>query len=291
MSGGYIPTMWAPKLLIKFYEKTVMSDIANTDYEGVIANQGDTVTINERPTITINDYVKGQELDIEHPDPDNLTLTIDKGKSYSFAVNDVDSKQSIIKFTDDWTDDASRNLKISIETGIFADIYSDADSTNAGASAGAISGDIDLGVAGTPIALTSANIVEHLLNMGICLDENNVPDENRWALLPAWACARLKDSDIKDASLTGDSTSPIRNGMIGKVDRFKIYNSNLVHNSSGEFDIMAGHTSALTFAAQITKAESARIEKGFGTLFKGLTVYGYEVVKPTALVHSVVDKS
>jgi len=34
LSGNYIPEIWSGRLLIKFYERTVLAQIANTWYEG-----------------------------------------------------------------------------------------------------------------------------------------------------------------------------------------------------------------------------------------------------------------
>jgi len=31
-SGSFIPTLWSGKLLAKFYQNTMLSEIANTDY-------------------------------------------------------------------------------------------------------------------------------------------------------------------------------------------------------------------------------------------------------------------
>ena len=55
-SGTFIPQLWSQKLNAKFYANTMMTEIANTDWEGEIANQGDTITIRTAPSITINDY-------------------------------------------------------------------------------------------------------------------------------------------------------------------------------------------------------------------------------------------
>jgi hypothetical protein len=54
---------------------------------------------------------------------------------------------------------------------------------------------------------------------------------------------------------------------------------------------MAGHKSGISFAAQMTKMESLRAESTFGTLVRGLNVYGYKVLKPEALVHLYIYKS
>jgi len=289
-AGTLINEIWAPKFLIKFYEATVMNSIANTEYEGTISNQGDTVHINITPDITINDHVKGQKLVYEHPASSLVDLLIDKGKSYSFACSDIDKKQSPLNFIEKWTDDASKQMKISIERSIYADIYSDADSANAGNTAGLLSGDIVLGATGSPVTVTNANIIDYILRLGLCLDEQDVPAEERWCILPANMCKLLKDSDLKDASLAGDGNkSSLITGRIGIIDRFEIFNSNLLTLTTDGADtvanIIAGHKSALTFASQLVENEVIRAEQEFADYARGLQVYGYKVVKPTALCH------
>lgn len=296
LSGGYIPEVWAPKLLVKFYEKTILAQVSNTDYEGMIQEQGDTVNIQLLPDITIFDHAIGQDLDYENPSPSSTTLDIDKGKGYAFAVPTVSKKQSMIDFVNKWTEDASKQMKISMERSIFADIYSDADSTNAGATAGAIQEDIDLGSSGSPIALTSTNIVDYLVErVSVCLDENDVPDDDRFAIIPAWMAAKMKTSELKEASLTGDGKSTLRTGKVGELDRFSVYSSNLLattSDGSGEtaYNLICGQKSALTFAAQLTENEIIDNPKAYGKLARGLMVYGYQVVKGTALVHGYVYK-
>ena len=80
-SGILIPNkVWAGKLLVKFYEATVLGDIANTEYEGEISDMGDNVVIRTTPSITIRDYSKGGNLTVERPEPEIKELPIDKGK-------------------------------------------------------------------------------------------------------------------------------------------------------------------------------------------------------------------
>lgn len=96
----------------------------------------------------------------------------------------------------------------------------------------------------------------------------------------------LKKSDLKLAYLTGDSTSPIRNGVVGNIDRFKVMSSNLLSvDSSGGADdgktfCLAGHPKFATFASQFVKTETVRLESTFGDGVRGLKVYGYKVVTP-----------
>ena len=127
--------------------------------------------------------------------------------------------------------------------------------------------------------------------MGTVLDEANAPEENRFLVIPAKMAGMIKKSDLRDASLTGDSTSVMRNGRLGMIDRFTLYMSHNLPNTNGTFSIYAGHKMGLTFASQMTNMESLRSESTFGTVIRGLQVYGFKVVKPEALALGVVTLS
>lgn len=247
---------------------------------------GDKVIIRTVPTLTIRDYVKGQNLQVEQPESPNVELLIDKGKYFAFAANDIDKIQSDIKLIDMWSKDASEQLKITVDKSILSTVYADAHASNRGLTAGAESAAYSLGVTATPIALTKDNVLDKIIDLGSVLTEQNVPEEGRWIVLPTWAANMLKKSDIKDASLTGDGTSTLRNGRLGMIDKFTIYVSNnytSVLDTVACYNILAGHNSAITFATQMTKMETLRNPNDFGDIVRGLQVYGFEVIKPEAL--------
>lgn len=287
----FIPEIWSGKMIEKFYDATVLAAIANTDYEGEIKKQGDKVHIRTVPTATIRDYSRGTPITYERPDSTNVELEIDKGKYYAAEIDDVSAHQQDIKVMDKWATDASEQMKIAIDTDVLADIYTDAHALNKGAGAGRISGNINLGVAGSPLALTPATVLDLIVDAGTVLDEQNIPESGRYMVIPAWMAGMIKKSDLKDASLAGDSTSIMRNGRIGMIDRFTLYSSNLLNQSDGDFDIIAGHKNALTFASQMTEMESLRLESYFGSAVRGLQVFGYKVIDPTALVHIVATRA
>lgn len=287
-SMRYVPALYSGKLLVKFYARSVVAAISNTDYEGEIKEQGDTVYIRTVPDITIRDHTKGQALVHEQPTSTPTSLLIDQGKYWAFATNKVDDKQTDIKkYTEKWTDDASKQLKIAIDTDILGTVYASAHASNQGATAGAISGNINLGVTGTPVGLDSTNVLSYIVSAGQVLDEQNVPEEGRWMVIPAWMCSLIKLSDLKDASLAGDATSILRNGRLGMIDTFTLYKSNLLSTTTDGANtctnIIFGTNHAITFASQLTENENLRNPFGFGTLFRGLQVYGFEEIKPEAL--------
>lgn len=297
-SGNFIPEIWSGKLIENFYDATVLAAIANTDYEGEIKSQGDTVNIRTQPNITIRDYVKGQNLVVENPDKPKLQLVIDKGEYFACVEDDIDRVQTDVKLMDMWSKDASEQMKIKIDQRVLVDMLPDISALNKGATAGAVSAAFNLGTTGSPLTVTkdgsggSTSVTDLVVDMGTVLDEANCPEQNRFLVIPARMAGLIKKSELKDASLTGDSQSPLRNGRLGMIDRFTIYVShNLKVTSSTKYHIIAGTKMGLTFASQMTEMETIRSETTFGDIIRGLQVYGYKVVKPEALVESVVSFS
>jgi hypothetical protein len=287
-SGNFIPEIWSGKLIENFYDATVLAAISNTDYEGEIRSHGDTVNIRTSPEITIKTYVKGQTLSVENPDKPKLQLLIDKGEYFACIEDDVDKVQSDINMMDTWSKDASEKMKIKIDQRVLTDILPDISALNKGNSAGRISGNLALGTTGSPIAVTKTNVIDLIVDMGTVLDEANSPESDRFLVIPAKMAGYIKRSDLKDASLTGDSMTPLRNGRLGMIDRFTIYVSHNLNVSSGKFSVIGGHKMGFTFASQMTNMETIRSETTFGNIIRGLQVYGYKVVKPEALSQAVI---
>jgi hypothetical protein len=304
-SGTFIPTLWSSKLIEKFYNTTVLNVMANTDYEGEIKSQGDQVNIRTRPTLTINDYQAGQELAVQRPTSNIVSLNIDKGKYWNAIVDDVMETQSDINMMNIWAEDASEQMKIQIDTDVLGNIAVDVDASNQGNIAGAISGSLQLGVAAAGAGTTATqilatgggdgstsirNAVDFIVDLNQALDEQNIPETGRYVILPAWFCNRIKTGELKDASIAGDSTSILRNGRVGMIDRTTVYVSNLLPRDNLEWTVFAGHQHGLTFASQVTKTETIRAERTFGHMMRGLQVYGYKVVDGTGLAVGIVKQ-
>ena len=290
-SGNFIPEIWSGKLQAKFYKTTVFSEIANNDWEGEIKGQGDKVKIRTIPTITISNYTKGMNLTNQVPDSAPIELNIDQGKYFSLVLDDVDAVQTDLKLMDIFTNDATEQMKIAIDGDILNGVKAAAAAANKGATAGAISGNINLGTDASPRAVTKANVLDLILDMGQVLDEQNVPETGRWLVIPAWMGTAIKNSDLRQAYLTGDQQSPLRTGKVGMIDRFTVYlSNNLPKTNDGDSFIMAGTRDAISFASQMTNVETIRAQSTFGNIVRGLNVYGYGVTKPEALVNAVVVK-
>jgi hypothetical protein len=265
-AANFVPEIFSKKLQAKFYASSVLPMVSNTDYEGEISGQGDKVIIRTVPNVTVADYTG--TISYQDVTTSNIELLIDKAKSYAFKVDDIQRAQSDIAYWTEASKDASESMRIAVETDFLANVVTGATST------------VDDG------AVTASTILDAVLEAARRMDELNIPDSDRFILLPPWAIEMLKKSDLKLAYLTGDSASPIRNGVVGNIDRFKVMSSNLLNvDSSGGADdgktfCLAGHPKFATFASQFVKTETVRLESTFGDGVRGLKVYGYKVVTP-----------
>lgn len=310
-SGTFIPSIWSSKLNAKFYAASVYGDIANTDWEGEIKGMGDKIVINNPPSITVSDYTVGSGLTYQVPTPDTIELTIDKGKAFAFQINNVLDYQAKPELLDMFSADAAEQMRTAIDSTVLYHTFNQGAAANKGATAGAKSASYDLGTDDTPVTLTAANVLQKILELASVLDEQNVPDSDRYVVIDPYTRTLLLQSNLAQAQFMGDATSAVRNGLIGTIDRFKIYVSNqlpkaiLATNSpwlSGDGSensvtstgdvkrraIVAGHKSAITFASQITEMETVPNPTDFGKYVRSLNVFGYKMVKPEGFALMVV---
>jgi hypothetical protein len=266
---NFIPEVFSKLLQAKFYGASVLPNISNTDYEGEISGQGDKVVIRTVPAVTINDYagsITTQELTTA-----KVELLIDKAKYYSFKVDDVLAAQADINMLEAASSDAAEGMRVAVETQVLS---------------GVVTGATTIGAQTT---ISASNILTSILDQAKALDELNIPEEGRFIVLSPEFVSLLKQSELRQAYLTGDDTSPLRNGKVGVVDRFTVYQSNMLYTpgsgaDSGYTHVLAGHPKAISFASQFTNTETVRMESTFGDQVRGLKVFGSKVVTPDALV-------
>lgn len=267
-AANFIPEIFSKKLQAKFYASSVLPQISNTDYEGEITGQGNKVNIRTVPNVTVSNYTGS----VNYADVTTqvIELNIDKAKSYAFKVDDILKVQADINFQNEASKDAAEQMRIAVEQDVLGNIVTGSTTVLDKAS------------------VSPANILDHILEAGRKLDELNIPESDRFVVLSPLYIEMLKKTDLKLAYLTGDGVSPIRNGKVGMIDRFTVYQSNLLATGTGgdagKTLALAGHPKATCFASQFVKTETVRLTDTFGDGVRGLKVYGYKVVVPNALV-------
>ena len=262
----FIPEVFSKKLQAKFYAQTMLSDVTTNEYEGEISGMGNKVNIRTVPAVTVADYTG--TLSYADVTSGTIELDINKAKSYAFKVDDILRLQADIDFMNEAANDAAQNMKISIEQDVFANV-----------AAGSTLTDINA----TPADITASTVLGHILAAGEQLDDNNIPEDGRFMIINPAVATLIKQSELRQAYLTGDNVSPLRNGFLGKIDRFNMYVSNNLSTTSGVTSGLYGHPKAIAYASQFTNTETVRLESSFGDGVRGLGVYGYKVILPTAI--------
>lgn len=326
IAAAFNPMLWSKKLNAKYYVDNQLTEVTNTNWEGEIKNQGDSVRIRTAPTMTISDYVIGSSLQYEVPTPIYQDMLIEKAKSFAFQCHDVQAAQADMDLQNMYMEDAAKQLKISITDEVFYNTFIGATpntasttaantrtcaAANQGATAGVKSAALNLGTDLVPVdTATPANLLALILNMGAVLDEQNVPEDGRWLIMSPFDRQILMQTNLAQAYFTGDNSSIVRTGRIGTIDRFTVYVSNMLPRGTtakgwvaGSGDpttggtmssaiarrcMIAGNKDAISFASQVNKTEQVRNPADFGDFIRGLAVYGRKVVKPEALAFGVV---
>lgn len=290
--ANFIPSVWAADILRALDTLLVYANpaIINSDYEGEIANYGDSVRINMLGDVTVKDYTRDTDMDAPEALTDaQLTLLIDQAKYFNFAVDDVDQRQANSDLRGEAARRAAYGLRKTMDSFV-AGLYTDIDASNF------------IGTEGSPttgFSSTSTKAYDTIVDLKTKLDGTDTPEDGRFCVVPPWYEGYLQ----KDARFTGYGTNGNRdqllngtqagdNGLIGRAAGFDVYRSNQVPNtSSAKYKIIAGHRSAWSRAAQILETEAYRPERRFADAIKGLNVYGAKVVRPSNLACLVASDS
>lgn len=279
--GNWVPTIFSKKVLKFFRKASVAEDITNTDYFGEIANMGDTVRIIKEPTITVSDYFRGTKVIPQDLDDTEDTLTVDQGKYFAFKVDDIEAKQSHINWEALSTGSASYALKDDYDTAIL--LYM---SGQAGQDYGTTGTPIDVGFAAGEVS--PLNLMTRLSRL---LDDNSVPEENRWFVAKPifWEVMADENSKLMGVDFTGDTNSKLRNGRVtdGLIRGFRCYKSNNSPQDTSVDVALAGHMSSTATASQIAKTEMIRDNDSFADIVRGLHVYGRKALRTEAMVRAL----
>lgn len=270
--ANFIPTIWSARLLANLDKNLVALQFVNRDYEGEIKAYGDTVKINQVGNITIKDYDGSDIDDPEELDSTQQDLKIDQAKYFNFAVKDIDKAQANVNLLNASMGRAAYAMADVVDKDVFNVM-----STGAGIKEGTVA---------SPIEIDVKNAYDVLVDLGVLLDEKNVPVGGRKIALPHWYLGLL----AKDPRFTKDP-KVLANGVVegGTVGRFNLLASNNLKNGTGgAVNVPAGLTDATTFANQVVETEAYRPEKNFSDAMKGLNVWGRKVIQKDALANFVI---
>ena len=310
-SGNFAPEIFSQKVLKFFRRASVVEDITNTDYAGEIENFGDTVRIIKEPTVTVSSYTRGSVVNAQDLADDQITMVVDNANAFAFKIDDIEERHSHVNFEALATSSGAFALKRKYDANVLQAISDGAGI--AGADDASLSGGLTttnsaLGTASSPVNVETDDAgINLMLLMARTLDDQSVPEENRWFVAPPIFYEKMfqAGNKIAEVQVTGDASSPLRNGLAipGTLAGFRCYKSTALNSTAGtdqvtltgvatdasENIILAGHMSSTSTASHIAKTEVVRSTESFSDVIRGLHVFGRKVLRPEAVVRGVID--
>lgn len=279
-TGGFTPELWSEKININLDNIGAYNDIVNRKYEGEIKQKGDKVTFYTVGNLTVSDYDPTDEgfkgITYQDPKGQKQTLEVDQQKIVPFLVDDIQAIQSNIDLVNEYT------KRIAVAASDVKDSY--------------IHG---LAVAGASTKLNSSASVQ-------------VTKDNVWSIICEMHTVLARKKAITKQGLDYSGKRPalvvtpefqgvllqadqyfanafganvLRTGQIGHIGIFDVFlDTNItVTSGTGDHNIVALTSDAITYAEQITKTETLRDKDQVGDYVRSLMVYGGLVANPDCI--------
>ena len=211
----------------------------------------------------LKDYAGVVEADALQ-EPSRIELFYDKRKYWAKAIDDVVKVQMAADLMLPEVNAIGYQIKKELETAVFKEAKLKAKSE----------------VIGT----AQEDLYDVIVNMGVKLDEANVPQEGRYVIVSPAMMAKLQ----KDTRVLAYHGAPI---MANGISQIEVDGMVVVKSNNAEIgnNIICMQRDAIALGVQIDKMESYRAQNAFADVVRGLIVYGLAVVRPENIVKGSIQ--
>lgn len=288
---NFIPELWATEVLRHLDPALVYAQptCVNTNYEGDIRQQGDTVHIQKFGNVTVKPYTKGTPIDgPEQATSSTVPLVIDQAHYWNVGVKSVDAAQANLDLLAPRLQRAGVALAKVVDSAVAATMVA-----GAGVKAG-------LGTSAAPIKVGNDSgddfsMYELAVEIRRQLDNKDAPDSARWIAIPP----DMESKVLLDPNFIKIGGDEQRTGQIGQIAGFDVLKTTAVPTiaktggaTTDSWGVLAGADNyATTHAHQLTDLRSYEVEAGFEDAVKSLAVWGSKVIEPDSLALATVAKS
>lgn len=170
-----------------------------------------------------------------------------------------------------------------VTNGTTATIVDDLDDSGSGAyTGGSVAGGTAYQIeAVTPVQVTKSTIYDYLGQLATKLDNYEIPEEDRWAVVSPDIHLLLREAPEYIPSGVDEAyANVVKQAQVKDVHGMAVWKSPRVagsNTSSTGLHCMAGHRSAITFAMGLTENGIEDAYGNFGKNYKSLYVYGAKV--------------
>jgi len=267
-----VPELWAKELQENRVNNLVMWALIDGRLSSEISAKGDTLHLNFLDEITddtsTNSPVSG--LTIDGLDTDQVDLLIDRYIRKVLGVQDVLKAQSAYEFRQPYTQRLGRYLDRALDEEVMRKAVAGAGKTVT------VTGNSNTTLAFADVVRAAAE-----------LDAANVPVEGRALVVNGYGLGDLRQvpeftayKETGEAGLVKGTT-----GLVGEIYGMKVYTSNAVTTSGGNYNFLMFHKSAVIGAVQnVPSFESDRDKVNGIDFIAGAQLWGVKVLRADHIV-------
>lgn len=232
-AASAIPTIVAAKALGHLKANTVLARVVNRDWDENVAKYGQTVVINKRGGLSVNDKAANTVVTLQTPSTTGINVTLNKHKEVSFMIEDIAKMVTRPDLLMGYMEDSVAVIGEQIDSDI-AGLYAGFSQT------------IDATGAAGPIAAADFIEASRLLNAA------KAPLTNRWAVLHEDAHAEAEGIEqIINRDYKGDAAmQAVANGWLGKFKTFNIVMDQKIRVATGVCKNLFLHRDAAVLATR-----------------------------------------
>lgn len=277
MFNNFIPNVWAAGINRELKRLCVFMEDCNTQYEGVVKKQGESVTILGvgKPTITTISKATGERKlgKAEVVEDTSVTMYINQLSYFNYAIDDIDAAQAKENVDGTLKSETSEELANVMDKHIAATC---ADQNCKRAYNAPVTVSAKEGEEGKKYVL---DVVDQAIQL---LQEADVADSTPIVMTvsPAFFKIFKKAYRFEDTN----NSDILKNGKVGMYGKVTVKLSNNVYRKDGVEHIAVRTKRAVAFANPLNHVEADRNPDWFGDIIKGYALYQAKVVRPKECV-------
>jgi hypothetical protein len=230
------PSVMASAALPTLYNNALLLPLVNRDYDGDFnGKQGDTITVRTPATFVVDEYDRADGIQLQDPTEGSFTVTLDTLPDVSFPVTSEELTLELESFEEQLLNPAMEAHAQWVDGKIAEKLVDAAEGVGGGGTV-------------TATGTAAGDRVQAFIEARRILGRNKLPFNDRVAVLsPEGSAAVLSDDLVLQANTSG-STEALREGALGRLVGFNIYESQvfgLGGGDAGQADGVAFHKSAV----------------------------------------------
>lgn len=240
---------------------------ANYEFEGILRQAGDTISVPVSPKITLTDVSSSNSGDIKATSCADITasdrtithsdLVINKLHQYREKFSDLEDIQTLYSISGERMKDLLEGIDTAVETSIITmlDAYFTAHSSQV-----------------TTIAsMSTSTVAKDIMGLRTALSKKDVPMDNRILVVSPDVSAVICQAGI--LSGTEVAADAVVEGWLGKFAGFSIFESNLITSTN----VYAFRAKAYNYVRQLVKAKVTEAEAGMYYNILGQVAHGGKI--------------